>query len=561
MNLLKPGWDRGRGRLALRAIALLTALVGIIDLIAAVSPALPERVAALEDLFPMEVRTGARLFGALSSFLLLTLAVHLLRRKRQAWRLICLLLCVSIVSHLVSGLRVEESLASGTLLLLLLWMKPMFTAGSDRPSVQQGLGVLLLAVLFTLVYGTVGFYLLDRHYSVNFDWIGAMAQTLAMFFAENDAGLVPITRFGTYFARSINLIGIVTLGYALVMVLRPVLQPSGASAAERGEAGRLVSAHAPASLAAFSLLPDKTLFFSQGHRSLVAYGVRGRGAIALGDPIGPTDDLRLAIAAFRDHCYRNDWHPAFYQTLPDHLDLYKAMGFRALKIGEEGIVDLRTFTLKGKGAGHLRTPLNKLSKLGHSVEFHVPPISDHLIESLRPISQEWLRRMKGPEKMFSLGWFDRAYLRQSEIALVRTPDGSISAFANLLVGIRRDEVAIDLMRSRDAIEPGTMDVLFTSLLAHYQALGFRRFNLGLSALSGLGERPESPRLEKAMARLAGHLDRFYGFRGLHAYKAKFQPHWEPRFLLYPSLSALPEVILALVRLDAGDRLQDYFRLP
>jgi phosphatidylglycerol lysyltransferase len=106
-----------------------------------------------------------------------------------------------------------------------------------------------------------------------------------------------------------------------------------------------------------------------------------------------------------------------------------------------------------------------------------------------------------------------------------------------------------------------MDVLFTSLLEHYQGLGYRRFNLGLSALSGLGEGQESPRLEKAMARLAGHLDRFYGFRGLHAYKAKFQPCWEPRYLIYPSLSALPDVILALMRLDAGDRLQDYVRLP
>ena len=57
------------GQRALRLVCLLTALVGLIDLLAAVLPALPERLLVLEGLFPLEVRGGARLFGALASFL------------------------------------------------------------------------------------------------------------------------------------------------------------------------------------------------------------------------------------------------------------------------------------------------------------------------------------------------------------------------------------------------------------------------------------------------------------------------------------------------------------
>ncbi len=550
-----------RGRSALQLVCLLTALVGAIDLLAAVLPALPERLAVLEGVFPLDVPVGARFFGALASFLLFSLAVALLRRKRQAWLITCLLLAASVVSHLLTGLNIEESLASSALLVLLLWMRPLFTADSDRPSVLQGIRVLLLAVVFTLAYGTLGFYLLDWHYSVNFDGPQALAQTLAMFFTDHDAGLVPITRHGQRFAESIHLIGGVTLGYALVMLLRPVLQRPGASEAESLEASRIVRAHAQASLAAFSLLPDKTLFFSPSRHSLTAFGVFGRSAVVLGDPIGPADDLRRTISAFREHCFRNDWRPAFYQTLPNHLDLYRELGFRALKIGEEGIVDLAAFSLSGKAAAHLRTPINKLRKLGYRVEFHAPPLSDALIEELRPVSSAWLQRMKGAEKKFSLGWFDPGYLRGTEVAVVRTPDGMVSAFANLLVGVRPDEVAIDLMRSHHDLEPGTMDVLFSSLLLHYQQAGFKRFNLGLSALSGLGSSETSPRLEKAMAALADHLDRFYSFRGLHSYKAKFRPSWEPRYLIYPSLAALPDVILALMRLDSGDRLLDYLGLP
>ena len=39
--------------------------------------------------------------------------------------------------------------------------------------------------------------------------------------------------------------------------------------------------------------------------------------------------------------------------------------------------------------------------------------------------------------------------------------------------------------------------------------------------------------------------------GLRAYKDKFGPAWEPRYLVYPSAAALPAVALALVRLTEG----------
>lgn len=38
-----------------------------------------------------------------------------------------------------------------------------------------------------------------------------------------------------------------------------------------------------------------------------------------------------------------------------------------------------------------------------------------------------------------------------------------------------------------------------------------------------------------------------------------KPCWEPRYLVYPSLTALPDVVVALIRADSGDRLRDYFK--
>lgn len=89
-----------------------------------------------------------------------------------------------------------------------------------------------------------------------------------------------------------------------------------------------------------------------------------------------------------------------------------------------------------------------------------------------------------------------------------------------------------------------MDFLFISMLQHFKEKGYDTFNFGLSALAGVGENPESRRLEKVLHYLYQHLNRFYNFQGLRSHKDKFRPRWEPRYLVYPSLTALPDVVVA-----------------
>lgn len=546
-------------RLGLWVAALLTATVGCVNLISAVTPSLAARVDWLQEIFPFEVRAGAHIFAAMSGFLLLALATNLLRRKRVAWGLTVALLLISIVSNLIKGLDWEECLLSGILLVQLLLMRPVFSAGSDRPSIAQGVRVLIGAVFFTLAYGTVGFFLLNRHYSMQFSVPSAIAQTLAMFFTLDNAGLEPTTRYGRFFATSIYVIGAATLTTALIMLFRPVLLQTGANAAERERAQKIVQAYGHSSLAHLTLLSDKQYFFSPSGQSVIAYVPKGRGVIALGDPIGPVSDRHETIRSFQVFCERNDWYPGFYQTLPDDLKLYRALGFRAVQIGQEAIVDLHTFTLEGKARKNLRTAMNKLMKAGYKVVFHQPPLSDALLQQLQEISDEWLRMRQGSEKQFSVGWFDKDYLRSCEIAAVENARGDITAFANIVSEYQKNDATVDLMRRRQAVEHGTMDFLFISLFQHFKAQGYDGFNLGLSALSGVGEAPKSPRLERALRYLYSHLNRFYNFQGLHTYKDKFLPRWEPRYLVYPSLTALPEVVVALVRADSGDRLLDYFK--
>ncbi|MCB9111155.1 MAG: bifunctional lysylphosphatidylglycerol flippase/synthetase MprF [Anaerolineales bacterium] len=534
-----------------RAVAIMTAVMGIINVFSSSLPALMERLSVLDQISPLEVTRGSRLATVVAGFALLLLSRNLWRRKQVAWFLTVTILFTSAVSHLLKGLDYEEASIAFLLAVWVFSLRPHFHARSDTPSIQQGFRTLVYAALFTLAYGTLGFYLLDEHFNVNFYFIPALLQTLAMFAEFTNPGLTPVTPFGQYFADSIYVIAGVTLSYGFFMLVRPVLVRQPATENERSRARSVVEAHGRSALARMTLFKDKSYFFS-ANGTMLAYVVKGRIAIVLGDPLGAAEDAGASITEFNDFCVRNDWRPCFYQVSSEYLPVYKGAGFSYFSIGEEAIVDLSNFTMEGKAGKEFRNVANKLGKLGHRVDIYEPPLSRELIGELRAVSDEWLFAMHGSEMRFSVGWFDDEYVRNSVTAVARDADGHISAFANVVPEYQRNGVSLDLMRRRHQIENGTMDLLFTSFFEWAKQKGYATFGLGLSALSGIGEKSDDPAVEKVLRLLSDNVSRFYNFKGLHSFKGKFHPIWEPRYLVYLESANLPAIGTALVRAHSGD---------
>lgn len=530
--------------------ALLTAAMGVINVLSAVTPSLHDRLRLLEQYSPFAISTGGHLTSALAGFALLLLAVSLWRRKRIGWLLTVAILVISIPTHLLKGLDYEEASFAAVLLVLLFFTRSYFHARSDAPSIRAGLLAVLAALGFTLAYGVLGFFLLDRHFNAHFGFWSALRQTVIMFTQFYDPGLQSITGFGRFFADSIYVVGAATMGYALVMLLRPVLIRRVVPDEERARAWTVVRAFGRSSLARYALLDDKQFFFSP-NGSLISFVVENRVALALGDPIGPPEDVPDAIAAFKSFCAPNDWLPAFYQVLPTHLDVYRAAQFDALALGQEAIVDLSAFTLEGSENKTLRNSYNKMVHFGYHYDVVQPPFSPRMLRELASISDEWLTGRGASELRFSLGWFDEAYLQTCPLLLVRDREGFIEAFANIVTEFQANEVAVDLMRYRHITESGLMDFLFVSLFQWAREQGLAAFNLGLSALSGVGEHSQDPAIERALNYIYRNVSRFYNFRGLHSFKEKFHPTWSPRYLIYPSAASLPAVSVALLRANLG----------
>ena len=534
-------------------VALLTAAMGVVNVISAVVPSMRDRLRLLRllgEYSPFSIRAGGHLVSALAGFALLLLSVSLWRRKQLGWLLTLLILIISIPIHLLKGLDYEEATLAALLAGLLVYLRPNFHARSDPPSVRQGLLTLLAALAFTVIYGVIGFYFLDRHFKVSFGFWSALRQTIVMFTQFYNPGLQPVTGFGRYFVASIYVISAVTIGYALLMLLRPVLSRRSQTEEEWSRAWEIVRAHGRTSLARYALLDDKLFFFTPGG-SLISYVVKDRVALVLGDPIGPNDDFEDAVSSFQDFCSKNDWLPAFYQVSSTNIEAYRSQEFHTLLIGHEAIVDLANFTLDGSQNKTLRNSYNKMVRLGYHSDVIQPPYSARMLRELKFVSDDWLTAHRATELRFSLGWFDQAYLNTCPILLVRDREGFIAGFANLVTEFRANEIAVDLMRYLQHSEAGLMDFLFVSLFQWAHDQRFSTFNLGLSALSGVGEQSDDPIVERALNFIYQNVDRFYNFRGLHSFKEKFHPIWSERYLVYPSMSNLPAISAAIFRASFG----------
>jgi phosphatidylglycerol lysyltransferase len=96
-----------------------------------------------------------------------------------------------------------------------------------------------------------------------------------------------------------------------------------------------------------------------------------------------------------------------------------------------------------------------------------------------------------------------------------------------------------------------MDGLFAHLMLYGREQGFRWFNLGMAPLSGLGASPMATFWTRLGRWVYRHGETFYNFQGLRAYKEKFNPVWEPRYLAYPGGLSLPVILADVAALVAG----------
>lgn len=514
-------------------LAAYTFIVGVMLLISGVTPATDEATELLALHVPLPVVEASHFIGSLAGLGLLFVARGILLRLDAAWWGGVLLGVASMIFCLPKGIAVSEALLIAFLVVALSLSRRQFTRRASLLAQPLTAGWLLsVAIILVGLTGLLLFVYRGVDYTQElwwqFEFDGHAPRALRALFA----------------------VALLVFVLALRQLLRPSAPPLPKPTPEEIDRAAVIVRRQPNSDAGVALMGDKYLTFSESGNSFIMFGRRGRSWISLFDPVGPQSEWSDLVWRFLEQAREQGGRASFYQVRPQTLPVYLDAGLRVYKLGEYAYVPLQDFSLKGKARSDLRAALNRGEREGMTLEVLPPGVDTETLAALRAISDAWLAGHATAEKGFSLGAFSERYIQRSPIALVRAGERPV-AFATLMTTDLTAEASIDLMRHVPDVPNGTMDFLFARLLLDLQAKGYQRFGLGMAPLSGMAEHPLAPRWHRLGRLLFSHGENFYNFQGLRAFKEKFVPEWEARYLAAPGGIAPLFVLADVAALISG----------
>jgi phosphatidylglycerol lysyltransferase len=510
-------------RLTPSVLAALTLLLGVMLIFSGVTPALGDRMDLLSTSVPLPMVEAAHFIASVLGVGMIVAARGLAYRLDGAWWAAVIMAAAAVVLSLLKGIAEVESVLLVILVLSLLASRQEFTCPASL--MHQALRPVWIAAVATVL----------------------VTATTVLFFVYRDVDygndLWWQFEFSAEAPRSLRaLLGVaIAAGFiGSMLLLRPVARRTDPPTAEELARASAIAETQASPDANLVRMGDKSLMFSEDGKAFIMYARQGRSWIALFDPVGPREAWPGLVWDFVEAAHAEGGRPVFYQVTSEGLSLYADAGLRAFKLGEEARVRLPGFDLKGSSKAHLRHAVNRAAREGLDFAILSPEEAVRCIDRLEAISDAWLEHHKAREKRFSLGAFERHYVLAKPIAVL-SRDGEIVAFATIQTTSMHEEASVDLMRFGPEAPSGAMEFLFVRLIEHFRDAGYHWFNLGMAPLSGFSPSPAAPVWHRIGSAVFEHGERFYNFRGLRAFKAKYLPVWRPRYM---AVSGSPALALA-----------------
>ncbi|KQR99452.1 lysine--tRNA ligase [Williamsia sp. Leaf354] len=293
------------------------------------------------------------------------------------------------------------------------------------------------------------------------------------------------------------------------------------------------------SLAYFSTRRDKAVVFAPNGHAAITYRVEVGVGLASGDPIGDPRFWPDAIAEFFTLCDRYGWHPAAMGASERGATAYAAAGMTALNIGDEAVVDARTYRIHGPEMRGVRQAVTRTRRAGVTVRIrHHGDLTDDEMAAVIDRADRW--RDTEDERGFAMALSrlgdrhdDRCLLVEAVIAGDETDSSDRVVGMLSFVPWGRTGASLDLMRrDRDAVN-GVVEAMVTEFALHAGEFGVTRISLNFAAFRSVFERGGEIGAGPVMKGAHGVLtfaSRFVQMESLYRSNAKYLPQWAPRFL-------------------------------
>ncbi|MDT0392769.1 phosphatidylglycerol lysyltransferase domain-containing protein [Streptomyces dubilierae] len=536
------------------------ALVGALDIAAGVFPRFRHsRMHAIAEVLPGALGPFAAALSLSTGVLLLLLAHGLKRGKRRAWRAAVALLPAGAVAQFTYRHSVVGVLVSLALLAPLLRHRDQFDALPDPRSrwralanfVLMSAGSLLLGLVVVSVHGDRMLgdpSLADRLTHVVYGLFGF----------EGPVDYRGSTSWTVAF--SLGALGLLTAVTTVYLAFRPEHPAAQLTEQDEARLRALLDKHGGRdSLGHFALRRDKAVVFSPSGKAAVTYRVVSGVMLASGDPIGDVEAWPGAIERFMDEARAHSWTPAVMGCSETGGEVWtRETGLDALELGDEAVVDVQDFSLAGRAMRNVRQMVKRIERAGYETRVRrVRDLGEAELERIRRAADDW--RGTDTERGFSMA-LGRIGDPSDGDCLIATahkrddhpgPHGDLKAVLHF-VPWGTDGASLDLMRRDRSADPGMNELLIVAALQAAPKFGIARVSLNFamfrSALAR-GEKIGAGPVLRAWRGLLVFLSRWFQIESLYKFNAKFQPRWEPRFVVYRASADLPRIGFAAMQAE------------
>ncbi|MFI6057661.1 phosphatidylglycerol lysyltransferase domain-containing protein [Streptomyces sp. NPDC051286] len=537
-------------------------LVGLIDVAAGVFPRFRHsRMHTLAEVLPGALGPFAAALSLSAGVLLLLLAHGLKRRKRRAWRAAVVLLPAGAAAQFVYRHSILGTLVSLTLCCLLVRHRGEFAALPDPRSRWRALANFVLLGAGSLVLGVIIVSVHPGHVVGNPSIADRLQHVLyGLFGFEGPVEYAGVTSWTV--AYSLGALGLLTAVTTIYLAFRPEHPAARLTEEDEVRLRALLDKHGRRdSLGHFALRRDKGVVFSPSGKAAVCYRVVSGVMLASGDPIGDVEAWPGAIERFMDEAKAHSWTPAVMGCSETGGEVWtRETGLDALELGDEAVVDVADFSLAGRAMRNVRQMVKRIERNGYETRVRrVRDIGETELARIRRAAADW--RGTDTERGFSMalgrigdpadGDCVIATAHKADEHTADSPYGDLKAVLHF-VPWGTDGMSLELMRRDRAADPGMNELLIVASLHDAPRLGIERVSLNFamfrSALAR-GEKLGAGPVLRGWRGLLIFLSRWFQIESLYKFNAKFQPRWEPRFVVYRTSRDLPRISFAAMQAE------------
>ncbi|MCN9241728.1 phosphatidylglycerol lysyltransferase domain-containing protein [Streptomyces sp. RY43-2] len=545
-------------------IARACTLVGVLDVAAGVFPRFRNsRMHRLAEVLPGALGPFAAALSLSVGILLLLLAHGLRRRKRRAWRAAVLLLPGGAVAQSAYRHSVLGVLISVALLLPLLLHRAEFAALPDPRSRWRALANFVLMSAGSLGLGLV-IVSVHPHRTVGDPSLSErIAHVLyGLLGFEGPVDYTGNTSWTVGF--SLGALGLLTAVTTIYLAFRPEHPAARLTEEDEARLRALLAKHGGRdSLGHFALRRDKAVVFSPSGKAAVTYRVVSGVMLASGDPIGDVEAWPGAIERFMDEAKAHSWTPAVLGCSETGGEVWtRETGLDALELGDEAVVDVAGFSLAGRAMRNVRQMVKRIERAGYETRVRrIRDLGEGELERIRHAAEDW--RGTDTERGFSMALgrigdpadgdclIATAHRVDGQGETGSSPYGDLKAILHFVPWGTKG-ASLDLMRRDRSADPGMNELLIVAALQAAPKFGIEHVSLNFanfrSALAR-GEKIGAGPVLRMWRSLLLFLSRWFQIESLYKFNAKFQPRWEPRFVVYASSRDLPRIGLAAMRAE------------